>query len=74
MLWGTPAVFWGSTVLEMHSSGTEPVTFFWGTILAWGAHFLPGGDTSSDLRGAWPRNAPRGAGPGFLPPQKRLFW
>ena len=28
--------FLGGTGLEMHSSGTGPVTLFWGTILAWG--------------------------------------
>ena len=31
---------------EMYSSGTGPVTFFRGTILAWGAHFSLGRHTS----------------------------
>ena len=48
----------------LHSRGTEPVTFFehnprlGGTILVWRG-------TSSDLGGARPQNAPRGAGPGL---------
>ena len=32
---GAQVVFWGRTFPEMHSDGTGPVTFFWGTILAW---------------------------------------
>ena len=36
---GALAVFWGSTGPKIHSSGTGPVTFFWGTILAWGHTF-----------------------------------
>ena len=45
----------GAEVPKMHSSGTCSVTFFRGTILAWGAHFSLGehtsrlGGTSSDL-------------------------
>ena len=39
---GAQAVFWTGTVLEMHSSDTGHVTFFWGTNFAWGAHFLFG--------------------------------
>ena len=35
----------------MPARGTRTVTFFWSTILAWGAHFLFG-DTGDDLRGA----------------------
>ena len=30
----------GSTVPEMYTSGTGPVTLFWGTILAWIGRFL----------------------------------
>ena len=41
---------------------TGPVTFLWGTILAWGSTFFRVGGTSSDL-GARPLNAPHGAGP-----------
>ena len=37
---------------EMHSSGTGPVTFFWGAILAWG-------DTSSNVGGTSPKWTPR---------------
>ena len=37
-----------------------------------GTHFLLGG-AHFLLGGARPLNAPRGAGPAFLPPQKRLF-
>ena len=48
--------------LELHSSGTEPVTFF-------GAKSLPGGaqfsfEAKAVISGARPQNAPRGAGPG----------
>ena len=56
-LGGAPAVFWGGgTGPEMHSSDIGPVTFFWESILAWGAHFSLGG-TRSDL-GVRLRNAP----------------
>ena len=41
--WGGQAVFWGDKGPEMHSIGNGHVTFFWGTILAWWAHFLLGG-------------------------------
>ena len=70
---------WGSTssILEdrgpeMHSSGTRPVTFFLAQSSLGGTYFLLGG-AHFLLGGARPLNAPRGAGPAFLPPQKRLF-
>ena len=47
----------------MQSSGTGLVIFFRGTILAWVGHNSSLGETSSDLGGARPRNAPCGAGP-----------
>ena len=50
-LWGgTQAVFWGGAGPGMHSNGIGPVTFFRGTILAWG-HTSRWRDTSSDLEG-----------------------
>ena len=58
---------------EMHTNGTEPVIFFWGTIFAKGTHFSLAGVAQTVIWGARPRNAPRGAGPAFLPSQKRLF-
>ena len=74
---------WGGTssILEghrpkMYSSGTGPVTFFRGTILAWETHFSLGGEQAV-IWGARPRNAPRGGGPEWssvrnkLKPKKR---
>ena len=43
----------GVSGLELHSSGTEPLTL--GTILAWGVQF--------SFRGAQPRNASHGVAP-----------
>ena len=69
-LGGARAVFWGGTSPEMHSSGTGPVTFVWGTILAWGhifclgGTFLPGG-AQAVIWGAPPRNGPNGDWPGL---------
>ena len=39
LLGGTSSNLGGHS-LEMPARGTGPATFFWGTILAWGAHFL----------------------------------
>ena len=49
---------------ELHSSGTEPVTFFEAQS-SLGGHISRLGGRSSDL-GARPRNAPHGAGPKHL--------
>ena len=46
MLSGAQAVFGGGTDPEMHSSGTGPVTFFWGTTLAWGGQAVIWGGTA----------------------------
>ena len=46
------------TITKMHFRGTRPVTFFWGTILAWGANFSLEG-AQAVIWGAMPRNAPR---------------
>ena len=45
---GTSSIL-GMHSSKMHSSDTKSVTFFWGTILAWGAHFSLGEGTSCDL-------------------------
>ena len=50
------------SVLELHSNGTEPVTFF-------GAQSSLGGGAQFSIDGARPRNAPRGAEPTELSPQ-----
>ena len=54
-LGGTTSSTLGGTGPDMHSSGTGPVTLFWGTILAWRAYF--------SLRGTqaviWPGTAPK---------------
>ena len=42
----------------MHSSGTDPFTFIWGTILAWGGTFLAWGVQAVIWGGAQLRNAP----------------
>ena len=47
---------------EMHSSGTGPVTFLRGTILAWRGTILAWG-TSSDVGGHGPEMPPQAAGP-----------
>ena len=49
------------TGLQIHSGGTGPVTFVWGTILTWG-HITRLGGTSSDLGGTVLKR-PCGAGP-----------
>ena len=55
----------------MYSSGAEPVTFFWGIILAWG-HSSRLGVTSSNVGGR-PRNAPLDAGRAYCPRQVSLI-
>ena len=51
----------GGHSLEMPARGTGPATYFWGTILAFGAHFSLGGHisclggTSNDLGGTTPK-------------------
>ena len=57
---GTSSIL-GVTGPKMYSSGTGPLFFFWGKILAWGAHFSLGG-TSSDLGGYGPKMPSRGDG------------
>ena len=42
----------------MHTSGTGPVTFFWGTILAWGGTLLAWRGISSDLGRHGPKIPP----------------
>ena len=53
----------GGTGPEMYSSGTARVTLFWGTILAWGAHFSLG-DAQTLIRMARLRNSPVAPGVG----------
>ena len=48
---------------ELHSSSTEPINFFGPQSSLGGAQFLFEGHKQS-FGEAWPRNAPRGAGPG----------
>ena len=48
-LGGTSSIL-GGTCPKMHFRGTGPVTFFWGTILAWGAQAV--------FWGARPQNVP----------------
>ena len=52
----------GVSGLKLHSSGTEPVTFFWTQFSLGRVQFLFGG-AQAVILGARPRNAPRGAGP-----------
>ena len=70
--WGAPAVFWGGTRPKMHFSGAGPVSFFWGTILAWGAqavilegHITRLWGTSSELGKTAPKIPPLVA-PGLI--------
>ena len=52
----------GVSGLELHCSGTEPVTFF-GAQSSLGGTILVCGGTSRDFRGAWPPNVPHDVGP-----------
>ena len=62
MLSGAQGLFLGGTGPEMHSSGTGPVTFFRGTILAWGAQAVIWGGTAPKCpRGARPELCYSGA-------------